>query len=102
MHGTIQQALISWKSKPKADQIWEHLKIHFIEAYTICLTSGAGMIWDSLHLKRMTSPSKHSSQSSPQASVQVVNTASHQTKNDNINALHLELAQMQQQLANYT
>ena len=36
------------------------------------------------------------------STIQLANTASHQTTNDNINALRLELVQMQQQLANYT
>ena len=113
--GLYNSALISWNAKPEANQIWENLKIHFIEAYTIHLTSGAGTTTTTgYHTAYNTHGQIHpddddvtiqtleSALTNGLSTIQLANTASHQTTNDNINALRQELVQMQQQLALYT
>ncbi len=113
--GLYNSALISWNAKPEADQIWENLKIRFIEAYTICLTSGASTTTTTgyhtaYHALGQPTPNDdditiqmlESALTNGLSTIQLANTASHQTTNDNINSLHLELVQTQQQLALYT
>ena len=107
--GLYNSALISWNAKPDDDQIWENLKIHFIEAYTIRLTSGAGtMATTGYHTAYhtlgqsltddddVTIHTLESALTTGLSTLQLANTASHQTTNENINALRLELAQTQQ------